>query len=247
MHHDRDGACCQPLDRFSVGEGPDFENHAVQRRIPKHIHGFLGVLVARHDIASSDNFKFWTYCADNSFRDAARGLGIEPGNTNADHSHLPHLYPFSSRPFRLYACLHLRENRADRIAGEDHMPMALPACVVIVRVKPELAEPSSQFDRPAPARPDAYLPAISRARPDAGFKALAQCPLLPATSARIDLQDNWCPGARPRVSLSLGMPWQDSTMPDPQRQHVKRRVEVQVSLPGDELARPVGDPFSWRN
>ena len=113
------------------------------------------------------------------------------------------------------------------------MPMALPARMVIVRVKPEFAEPSSQFHRPASTRPDAYLPTISRARLDAGFEALAQCPLLPATSTRIDLQDNWWPGARPRVSLPLGMPWQDSSMPDPQRQRVKRRVEVQVSLPGD--------------
>ena len=111
--------------------------------------------------------------------------------------------------------------------------MALPARTVIVRVKPELAESSPQLDRPASTRPDAYSPAIGRARLDAGFKALAQCPLLPATGTRIDLQDNWRPRARPRVSLPLGMPWQDGAMPDPQRQHVKRRVEVQVSLPGD--------------
>ena len=113
------------------------------------------------------------------------------------------------------------------------MPIALPSRMVIVRVKPELAEPSSQFDRPASIRPDAYLPAISRARLDVGFKALAQCPLRPAASTRIDLQDNWWHGAGPRVFLPLGMRWQDSAMPDPQRQHVKRRAEVQVSLPGD--------------
>jgi len=57
MHDDRGGACPQPLDSFSIGEGSDLENHAIQLRISKHIHRFLGVLVSGYDIAISGNFK----------------------------------------------------------------------------------------------------------------------------------------------------------------------------------------------